>query len=297
MRWILFLLLFGCATVELTDVNTCIGTLAHHSSEYNAIAEAGIAWARPHPGPFSWGYTETSSGEYDWSETDKWVKSAQKHGVHTLATVFPYADWDQCRLGCEVSSTDHFARGRNQIPHSRCMPCDINAYATWLSNLVERYDGDGVGDMPGLIMPITHYEILNEPELNGPELTFFIGTPKEYAIILNASYNAVKTACTDCYVLHAGAAGSGNTISYWDEVFSYNVSFDISNIHYIGMWDKQSLNTNDWNLLLQKYGIDSPIWVTEAEITGQEYNLIKNNFVNTERTFLVWYDGSSGFSC
>ena len=58
MRWILLLVLVGCTTVELTAVNTCIGTLSHHSSEYNAIAEAGIGWARPHPGPFSWGYTK-----------------------------------------------------------------------------------------------------------------------------------------------------------------------------------------------------------------------------------------------
>jgi len=271
-------------------VNTCIGTLSHHSSEYNAIAEAGIAWARPHPGPFSWGYSEVSEGEYDWSKTDAWVQSAQKHGVHTLATIFPYADWDQCKAGCQVSSTD-------QIPYNRCAPCDINAYASWLSDLVERYDGDGVNDMPGLTLPITHYEILNEPEMNSPELTFFIGTAKEYAVILNVSYTAVKTACADCYVLHGGAAGSPDTLEYWNDVFSYDPSFDISNIHYIGMWDRQSLNTKDWNELLQQNGINAPIWVTEAEISGQEYSVIKNNLVNTQRTFLVWYDESDGFTC
>ena len=163
----------------------------------------------------------------------------------------------------------------------------MNAYATWLSDLVERYDGDGVNDMPGLTLPITHYEILNEPEMNSPELTFFIGTAKEYAVILNVSYTAVKTACADCYVLHGGAAGSPDTLGYWNDVFSYGPSFDISNIHYIGMWDRQSLNTKDWNELLQQNGINAPIWVTEAEISGQEYSAIKNNLVNTQRTF--WY--------
>lgn len=301
MRWIILLFLLGCtsaisAQVELTDANTCIGTLSHQTHDYSGIADANIAWARPHPGPFSWGYTEPYDGNYDWSLTDEWVESAQNYNVSTLATVYPYAEWDQCKPGCEVSPTDFFAQ-ENALPSSRCSPCDMDRYIIWLEDVVERYDGDGIDDMPGLTKAVKHYEILNEPELNMPELTFFIGTPLEYATILNRSYTAVKRACNDCYVLHAGAAGSDHTLEYWDKVFAYKPSFDISNVHYIGMWDRQTLNTKDWNALLQQHGITAPIWVTEAEVSGSEYNQIRSNLVNTERTFLVWYDETGGFTC
>ncbi|MGC9049233.1 MAG: hypothetical protein ACP5IX_03405, partial [Patescibacteria group bacterium] len=43
-------------------------------------------------------------------------------------------------------------------------PWSAKEFANFLKAMVERYDKDGIDDMPGLIYPIKHYEVLNEIE-------------------------------------------------------------------------------------------------------------------------------------
>ena len=40
----------------------------------------------------------------------------------------------------------------------------MDDYKTFLLKLVDRYDGDGSNDMPGLTKPIIYWDIMNEPE-------------------------------------------------------------------------------------------------------------------------------------
>lgn len=42
-------------------------------------------------------------------------------------------------------------------------PKDPKAYSLWVRSAVERYDGDGVDDMPGLRNPAKHWQVDNEP--------------------------------------------------------------------------------------------------------------------------------------
>jgi hypothetical protein len=80
------------------------------------------------------------------------------------------------------------------------------AYANFVSKLVERYDGDGSDDMPGLTVPIKHWELMNEPEFQ-TDIVYFQGTPAEYAEVLEATYNAVKQADPEAYIVQGGMAG------------------------------------------------------------------------------------------
>ncbi|HID44067.1 MAG TPA: hypothetical protein EYP30_09930, partial [Archaeoglobaceae archaeon] len=73
------------------------------------------------------------------------------------------------------------------IAKSQCNPCNMTDYKNFIRRLVERYDGDGIDDMPSLEIPIKYWEILNEPEMNEPHLTFYKGTPDRYVEILKAS--------------------------------------------------------------------------------------------------------------
>ena len=43
-------------------------------------------------------------------------------------------------------------------------PCSMDDYKTFLLKLVDRYDGDGSNDMPGLTKPIKYWDVMNEPE-------------------------------------------------------------------------------------------------------------------------------------
>ncbi|VVC02874.1 Uncharacterised protein [Candidatus Burarchaeum australiense] len=232
--------------------------------------QIGVAWERPHPGPFAWGMIEKKDGEFDFSQADRYVKAAQDNGVLLLGTIWPFADWDQakCRQAsaCEVGPADTFYN--SEIPNSRCKPCDMDKYSAFLRALAERYDGDGVDDMPGLVLPVRYWEVLNEPEMQSGELTFFKGTASDYLEVLKASSKAIKEACPECKIVQAGAAGTEQyMLDYWAGQLDAGAAdyFDIANIHYINNGDLASLNVKPFKALFTERGISRPIWVTEAE--------------------------------
>lgn len=270
----------GVKTIPASIESNCIGFVIGGPGETAPVSRIGGAWARPHPGPFAWGFIETSRGVFDFSRTDEWVREAGSNGVALVATVWPYADWDQaaCRSSaCAVSAADTFypqSKGgfTDGIPKSRCAPCDTDAYKAFLTKLVERYDGDGVDDMPGLAVPVKYWEVLNEPEMQSDQLTFFKGTLQEYVAILKASYETIKAACADCKVLQGGAAGTdASMLEYWNGVLGLGAAqyFDIANIHYIKHGDLSTLNVQGFKALLAGKGVSKPLWVTEAEYASE----------------------------
>lgn len=103
-------------------------------------------------------------------------------------------------------------------------------FASYFEKIVERYDGDGVDDMPGLKYPIKNWEILNEV----PSLPNQDATPEIYADYLKEGYKALKEACNDCRLANGGIPGPiaqeflEDTISYDPGVKDY---FDILSWH------------------------------------------------------------------
>jgi len=226
------------------------------------IRALGIAWDRPHPGPFVWGHIEPQQGQYRWHEADGYVQTVQSQDMATLATIWPFAPWDQANWGTSDPGGLIFER---ELGRSRRKPNDMDAYKAFVSALVERYDGDGRDDMPGLKFPIKHWEASNEPSNQGEFHTFFDGSPEDYLEVLSATYQAVKEADPEAKVLHAGMAGvTTSEVSFWEPVFAKgNEYFDIANIHSIEASDK--LYVPEFKELLAKHGIDKPIWVTEVQ--------------------------------
>jgi hypothetical protein len=72
-------------------------------------------------------------------------------------------------------------------------------WAAFVEALVERYDGDGIADMPGLKYPILYYEV--ESEAQHP---YWMGTLDEYGKTLNIFYSKAKQACPAVNVLLSG---------------------------------------------------------------------------------------------
>jgi len=249
----------------------CIGFLTGGDlREIKTIAMIGGGWARPHPGPFSWGAIEETKGEYDFFDTDAFVLTAQANNISILGTVWPFLNKGEEK--CKVSENDQFyprdPRRRLGIPPYRCKPENMAAYKKFLAAMVERYDGDGKEDMPNLEIPIKYWEVLNEPELKSPTLTFFIGNEDDYLEILKESYATIKQTCEDCKVLHGGAAGASEEfLAFWNKVLQSGGGnyFDITNIHSISSPDVSDLNVEKFKSLLDKHNIKKPIWVTEAE--------------------------------
>ncbi len=300
--------------------NNCIGFLIGDPAETMTISRIGGAWARPHPGPFSWGYIETSKGVYDFSQTDSWVRKTQENGVALLVTFWPFADWDQD--GCKPAECDagqesiFYPRDEgftddkkgdlmggepekdfieSFVPRWRCTPCNFSDYKNFLKKLVDRYDGDGKNDMPGLTMPILYWEVSNEPDMQHGFHTFFIGTPGEYTQILEASYEAIKEECPECMVVQGGAAGiDDDMITFWDGVFKAKGGnhFDIANIHYINYGDISTLNVKRFRQLMDDNGVGKPIWVTEVGLEDENDvvpSLIGAIGAGAEKVFLTQF--------
>ncbi len=112
------------------------------------------------------------------------------------------------------------------------IPIDIPRYVAFVKATVERYDGDGMNDMPGITNPIRYWQVGNEPNEMGR---------KDFAQLRRITYEAVKEACADCKVLVCGATGSPNDHIYnFAEAFApilwelAGESVDIFDFHWYG---------------------------------------------------------------
>ena len=233
-------------------------------------------WVRPHPGPFIWNHIEKEKGKFSWEETDKYVIYAQDHNQTILATIWPHANWEQksCKRKKARSPFRNFTKYLSK-------PCSMDDYKTFLLKLIDRYDGDGLNDMPGLTKPIKYWDVMNEPEFR----MFFRGSKEDFVEIFNFSSKVIKQKQPDAVIVMAGAAGMfPESKKYWKSVLpKIKDNFDIANIHHIsgpdGQCDKQ-LWVDEFATLLKSVNINKPIWLTEAMTCGPPVKAWVNAFLN-----------------
>ena len=232
-------------------------------------------WVRPHPGPFVWSFIEQDKGNFVWDETDKHMKYSQERNQKILATIWPYAEWDQKTCNKKKKGRPPF----KGFPKRMNKPCSMPDYLNFLSLLVDRYDGDGNNDMPGLTTKITHWEIMNEPEFK----MFFKGTEDEFVEIFIASSKLIREKQKDSVIVMAGAAAMyPENKKFWSSALpKIKDYFDIANIHHIsgpdGQCDKDFW-VGEFSELLASKKIDKPIWVTEAMTCGPPVKAYINAF-------------------
>ena len=157
----------------------------------------------------------------------------------------------------------------------------MDDYKNFLIKLVDRYDGDGSNDMPGLTKPIKYWDVMNEPEFK----MFFKGSKEDFIEIFNFSSKVIKEKQPDAVIVMAGAAGMfPESKKYWKVVLpKIKDNFDIANIHHIsgpdGQCDKQ-LWVDEFAALLKSTDVDKPIWLTEAMTCGPPVKAWVNAFLN-----------------
>jgi len=283
----------GCADAGLPDSGAVaknphvpairsdrVGFIAINPSWIERAAKTGASWVRGMPEPFMWGAVERSPGVFNWSGPDAMVRAAGKFDMNMMINIWPFATWDQksCHASkdCVFKNTD--PRTGKTFHHWRCQPCSMNGYASYLQKLVERYDGDGVNDMPGLVKPVKHYEILNEPEKRWHDCTWYFGTPKEYVELVKRSRQAVKKACPTCVSVLGGASDAeAATQKYYGEFFKQGGAsyIDVANIHYVAEFDHATMNVKPFKKFLASHKVNKPIWVTEAQFKSGTVSIKK----------------------
>lgn len=235
---------------------------------FKFVKGTSARWTRPHPGPFIWGsMQEDADAEYDFTQTDKWVKRAQKRNLSMLVTLWPYAEWDQLNHENHDECIAEEGMFEKQMTLYRCNPENWKAYKRWVRAVVERYDGDGKNDMPGLKRKIRHWEVNNEPDLD----VFYKGTPGNYRKLLAQTSTAIRKSNRKAKVVIAGAASSEQfSEDFFTEVFSkkkVKQRFDIGNVHCIGgSCDTTDFNASWYKQLLTNNGMpNKKFWITEAQ--------------------------------
>ncbi|MBI4228596.1 MAG: hypothetical protein HY693_02615 [Deltaproteobacteria bacterium] len=156
-----------------------------------------ITWQDIEPDP-----PKNEVHRYQWGELDKLINIFQSEGFTNMEIVLEAASqWATRSLTDKERSS---ARTSEQRKNPSLPPKKENwkSYANFIASIVERYDGDGVHDMPGLKHPILEYEI--ESEAQG---TFFWrATLEEYIELLQKAYQAAKSANPNARIILSGFA-------------------------------------------------------------------------------------------
>lgn len=161
----------------------------------------------------------------------------------------------------------------------RYVPEDLADYAAYVRETVERYDGDGVGDAPGLLRPVRYWEVDNEPDLHNSRpprdarrkvdpATF--ETPAEYARVLVVTADAIRQADPAARVLNAGTFSTGRATgrNYLERTFrepGAAAAVDVLSIH--AYFEEQTPEGFEAALdTARDVGAGRPIFVTETSV-------------------------------
>lgn len=218
--------------------------------------EIGVRWHRPPVYAF-WFLVQPDRNDpaYDWTLLDEQY-AAVPASIRILANIAP----DHPRSPHGYALPDSF------------IPIDEDAYTAFVAAAVERYDGDGVDDLPGLVQPILHWQVGNEPNHQ---------TTSGFATLQRITYQAIKQACAECTVLIGGVAGfPDDYIAQFDSGYAPILAelagdyVDVFDFHWYGT------ATGDYRLrdtvaggdvydhirsTLESHGFSPqlPIWITE----------------------------------
>jgi len=149
----------------------------------------GLTAAKPLPENFAWGKMQSSpEEEIDFTRLDNFVSQFQARGFNSLVLgLRSLSDW----ASKDVRVPGFFFPLKGGIKEEF-----LDEYGAWVSAIVERYDADGIADMPGLRAPIRYYEI-------GVEFSSYEPEPvDEYLQILDLSYRAAHEAYADVLIAH-----------------------------------------------------------------------------------------------
>lgn len=247
-----------------------LSNMANRFETYTSWAKAtGFSIDREIPGAFTWNVIEPTEGEgYHWDVSDLVVESANAAGMSVSALIQPFAAWDQDSIPEDCAAID-FA----YYDYKADTPTDFTAYRAYLAATVDRYDGDGEDDMPGLLYPIKHWEIGNEYDGTcGGDLN----EVENYFELMKVSSETIRNTDPEAKVLTMGALELTSNVrdiqGFWEDFFALGGGeyIDIFNFHYnkekFGIADSSqefAEHLATFNEIMKSNDAVKPMWITE----------------------------------
>ncbi len=178
------------------------------------------------------------------------------------------------------------------------------AFYDYVTQIVERYDGDGMDDMPGLIAPVKYWQVDNEApgylflnvdgmeQKHGDEYVQQLEENWEYyANTFEIAARAIKDACPDCKILMSGLVYSplhyadlsrkAQNIEDRGDIITLRYFYtpvlerlngqhvDIFDFHLYGDYVDARMMHDEVEAVLQQSNFhDTEIWITEVGNAG-----------------------------
>ena len=205
-----------------------VARYGYADSGYTDASNIGVGWTRE--GLYAFWFLiqpDINSSVYDFSPYDHQWGSVPEN-ICILGNICPQGNIDEGYC----------------MPNS-FFPIDEAKYVAFVKATVERYDGDGINDMPGLTNPIKYWQVGNEPS---------VLYKSDFDDLQRITYLAIKEACPECTVLIAGPHGYFSNLGY---VSSFNYNFkpilvdlagqyvDVMDFHWYGCADGR-YRLKDW---------------------------------------------------
>jgi hypothetical protein len=189
--------------------NMFFGLSLINPTRHAAIVEdLGISWLSLQPHVL-WMAIEKEPGVYDWSNLDEEVRALQALGLDVTMVLSPLinAFGDEREEIVDViaqyPSFLHFMRqgvGSEYRLHPQGETLPL--WRAFVRAAVDRYDGDGSSDMPGLRFAIRNWHVVEEyPTPSLPD-------ERVYVDLLGQAYGNIKEEDPDAKVILAGLAGN-----------------------------------------------------------------------------------------
>lgn len=215
---------------------------------YAALEEAGLGVVRL---GVSWADREPKQGKYDWIDLDRQIVALQNRGIKPFLTLYPDAPWGVRDLNSPVKNK---------------RPKDIKAWQIFVGNLVERYDGDGQQDAPGLKTRVLYYQVANEWISNQNRSGGWNGTADELINFVNVSYDAVKRADSGALFVLGGIAA-----------FNLDIMSMLKGISHYPAHQKFSAESS---ITISSYMLDSPSYKTMQNDVYKVLELSKYDYAD-----------------
>jgi len=222
-------------------------------------APLAIEWVKPWPAQARWGDVEPKPGQFEWKKVDRTVQEYQKAGFRRM---------NLCLTGAGSS----------------CTPADpacFDRYAEYARRVVERYDGDGQDDMPGLRDPIHLYCL--EAEFTG----YWPYSAEDYIHLAQAVYPVIHRADPQAQVMLVailvGDVFDGNppaeevtrrlntpqphirkSVAEIRTLLDHPELFDVVDFHSLADYSEIPPTVAWLRAEMAQRGYDKPIWIGDA---------------------------------
>jgi hypothetical protein len=227
------------------DRNMFFGLSLINPAKHGAmVEELGISWLSLQPHVL-WMAIEREPGVYEWSALDEEVRALQALDLDITMVLSPLINAfgsernEIVEVIAEYPSFLHFMR-QGVGPEYRLHPQDetLPLWRAFVRAAVDRYDGDGSNDMPGLRFQVRNWHVVEEYP------TPSLRDERDYVFLLQEARAIVVEECPEARVILAGLAGN---YAHWFAFMG-------------GFIDDPAAGVVDGVLMTRREMNESPLW-------------------------------------